>query len=119
MIIKGTIVHGRGVGKTFGFPTANINTNEKIQITPGVYSAVIELKNHRYPAVVNIGSCPTFSVNKETIEAHIIGFDGDIYEEKVTLIINKKLRDIMKFENIEALKNQIKCDIDNCLKQLD
>ena len=116
MKILGKIVHGRGVGKTLGFPTANIKTNDPLTYDPGVYSAVIELNNTRYPAVVNIGSCPTFSVDKVSIEAHLIDFNDEIYGKNVILTVNKKLRDIIKFDNVDLLKKQIALDIENSIK---
>ena len=116
MKIKGTVVHGRGVGKTLGFPTANIKATIPQHVTPGVYCAEIIFNNERLPSVVNIGACPTFSVTERTIEAHIINFSKDLYGKDIELNVKNKIRDIKKFDNTEALKEQINADINFCLK---
>ena len=118
MKIIGKVVHGRGEGNTFGFPTANIETSSPLPKNAGVYCGIIKFNNERYPTVVNIGSCPTFSVENETVEAHIIGFNGNLYGAEVTLIIREKIRDIKKFDTPLQLKDQIEIDKENCLLYL-
>ena len=112
--IENIVEEGAKIGRTIGFPTANINYPENIIELPyGVYF----IKYNEYSGLLNWGMRPTVNnIIKPVAEAHIIGFDGDLYGEKVRFEIIKKIRDEKKFQNLEELKNQIKKDIDECLK---
>ena len=107
--ISGKIVKGFGNGKILGFPTANIEVSEYKLLPPdGVYKGKICGKN----AVVNIGKNPTFDAKRRTVEAHIIGEDGDFYGKTVTVSIEKRIRGEIKFNKKEDLISQIKRDIE-------
>lgn len=111
MKIQGKIVHGRGVGKQLGFPTANIEISA-IDIEPGVWACLFSFNHSTYPAVANIGSCPTFGVKKANIEVHVIGLNEDIYETDAEIKPIKKLREIRKFSKVEELTAQITKDVE-------
>lgn len=113
-MLEGTVIRGAQLGRTIGFPTANIKyTPEIVQIPFGVYSARI---NNR-PAVLNWGMKPTVHNTKEPIvEVHIINFDGDLYGKNIEIEITSKIRDEKKFNGLEELRTQIEKDVKECLK---
>ncbi len=111
--LSGTVVDGNRLGRTIGFPTANIMPHPGLSIPAnGVYAAMAVLPDgSRRKAIVNIGTRPTVRRgDNRTIEAHIIDFDGDLYGYPLTIIFRKRLRDEMKFKSIEALRRQIEKD---------
>lgn len=114
--LSGTVVRGNQLGRTIGFPTANIMPIPGLTIPAnGVYAAIAVLPDgSRRHAVVNIGVRPTVRRgDSRTIEAHIIDFDGDLYGHNISLIFRKRLRDEMKFNSIDSLRRQIEKDRDN------
>ncbi len=111
MKIQGKIIHGRGVGKQLGFPTANMEI-QGFKIDLGVYACLFKFKNSTYQAVANIGSCPTFGVDKANIEVHIIDFKENIYQAEAEIELVQKIREIKKFLNIEELTAQIAKDVE-------
>lgn len=117
--ISGTVVHGREVGRTLGMPTANIQPDFKWKLTPGigVYAAWAVVDGARFPAAVNIGMRPTIGKDEApTIEAHLIGFQGDLYDRKVTLEFDQRIREERKFSDLEALKAQMLLDREQASK---
>lgn len=107
--ICGKVVHGNEVGRTIGFPTANIETpNEYKLITAGgVYACRVDLKGKTYDGMGNIGYRPTVANGELTIEVNIFGFDQDIYGEEICISFIDRIRDEHKFENLQALKEQL------------
>ena len=86
MKIEGTVVKGKQLGRTIGFPTANIEIERRQGSGPdGVYAALIEIDGQKYGAMVNIGHHPTLPEGGKTVEAHIFGFRGDAYGKTVIL----------------------------------
>lgn len=114
--ISGTVIKGNQIGKTIGFPTANIKYPEtKVEIPYGVYSTNVEVNGTNYKGVLNYGIKPT--INKEckpVAEVHIIGFNNDIYGDEIKISITDKIRDEKKFGSVDELKDQIKEDIRKC-----
>ena len=111
--IAGVIVHGDQRGRLLGFPTANLSVSEnRVHPADGVYAAWATVEGTRHPAVVNIGVRPTVNGRNRIIEAHLIGFDGDIYGRCLELAFVTRLRDEMKFPDLDALKAQIARDKD-------
>ncbi len=111
--ISGTIEGGQQIGRSIGFPTANIKPDEpRIQLPMvGVYAVWVEYKEQRYPAMLNLGTRPTVGENlKLTVEAHIIGFNQNIYDEQIKVCFVQRIRDELKFPSLEALKEQIEQD---------
>lgn len=111
--IRGTVATGRNRGgKLLGFPTANINLQDELCPKTGIYAVTAEYENKTYPAVANIGYSPTFDDHIFTVEVHILDFKKDIYGQKLRVNFIERLRDEIRFDNIEALSNQIKKDIE-------
>ncbi|MDE6770050.1 MAG: riboflavin biosynthesis protein RibF [Muribaculaceae bacterium] len=113
--LSGTVVTGNRLGRTIGFPTANLLPHPELTIPAnGVYAAIAVLPDgSRRQAIVNIGTRPTVRRgDQRTVEAHIIDFDGDLYGQSISLVFRKRLRDEMKFKSIEALRQQIEKDRD-------
>ncbi len=111
--IEGKIVTGKQLGRTIGFPTANLLSDPTTAIPAvGVYAG--EMLG--YPAVINIGHRPTVEGRNDaplSIEAHLIGFSGDLYGRTAELTFIRRLRGEKRFESLDALKNQIQKDIDH------
>ena len=111
--LRGRVVHGKGIGRTLGFPTANIEPIDARKVIPkaGVYVALINTPlMDDAPAFVNID-------RQGIIEAHIPSFKGDLYEQILKLRFVRFLREERHFTSLEDLKNQIKADIDSSLRQ--
>ena len=107
-----TVFKDRQVGKTLGFPTANIRLDkDKITLKDGVYAGKTKVDGKEYISIINCGNRPTFSVDERVVESHLIDFDGDLYGKQIELKFYKFLRDIKKFDNIEELKEQLSFDL--------
>lgn len=117
--IEGMVVKGFQNGRKLGFPTANISYNKNMLLPhSGVYAGYTYIGNEKYKSVINVGNNPTFGADKITIESHILGFDGDIYNELVRVEFIKRLRGEKKFDSIDDLKNQINKDAEKAGKEL-
>jgi len=116
----GTVVKGRMVGRSLGFPTANISvTPEKLLPSNGVYAGYVILDGKRLPAVANIGRRPTFGPSGRSFEIHIIGFSGDIYGKELTMYIVERLRDEEAFSDPLLLQQRISMDVEEARGKLD
>ena len=120
--VRGVVTPGDRRGRTIGFPTANIPTTSDLQVpADGVYAAwYIREDGKEYPAAVNIGKRPTFydDADKSLIEAHLIGFRGDLYGESAKVRFVRRLRGERKFEGIEPLKELLAKDVADASKCL-
>jgi riboflavin kinase/FMN adenylyltransferase len=112
--IDGTVIRGDGRGKTIGFPTANLSTENELLPPDGVYATTMTTADGVVrPSVTNIGVRPTVDQSgKTTIETHAFNFDRDLYGETVRVGFVQRLRDERAFENVDALKTQIGADCD-------
>lgn len=112
--ISGSVVSGRRIGRTIGVPTANIHVNERAQLPPsGVYAAIAGTDEGDFPAVVNVGDNPTVANDGITrVEAHLIGFSGNLYGKVLSVRLLDYIRGEKKFESLSALKEQIAKDIE-------
>lgn len=112
----GAVVHGLNNGQIIGFPTANLLPSVDYVIpNNGVYFTKTEINGFVYNSVTNIGIHPTIEkLNKPAIETYIIGYEGNIYGENVSLYFYEKERDETKFDNLDELKKRISEDINNC-----
>lgn len=109
---EGVVEHGRAVGHTLGFPTANLAVSSEKLTPQGVFSGVVAVDEKKYHAVVNVGSIPTFNLQKTVVEAHLLGFDGDLYGKTVKISLTNFLRHIQKFPDASALKKQLSKDVE-------
>ncbi|MCP4542560.1 MAG: bifunctional riboflavin kinase/FAD synthetase [Chloroflexi bacterium] len=118
--LTGTIVRGRGVGRRMEVPTANLSLPPARLIPPGgVYACLAHTKHlGTHPAVVNIGTRPTFDGQTLSIEAHLLNFDADVYGQTLSLDFIARLRDEHPFSTIEALVAQIQKDIAQAILRL-
>jgi len=111
--VEGEVVHGRGVGATYGLPTANLNvSDEKVIPLDGVYDTRVKVGNELYKGVTNVGTCPTFDFHRRTVETHILDFSADIYGEIIRVEFVERIRCVVKFNSLEELKAQIYDDIE-------
>jgi riboflavin kinase/FMN adenylyltransferase len=110
--VEGTVVKGDQRGRTIGFPTANLDIwAEQIIPATGVYACWAYLGDERFMAVTNIGYRPTFNGQDLRVEAHLLGFDRDIYGQTLALEFVERLRGEQKFSGFEALVQQIRADV--------
>lgn len=109
---RGTVYKDRGVGRTIGFPTANIKAaNNVLQLPDAVYKGRGYVCGKCYPAIINCGSRPTFGDNTKVIEAYLDGLDGDVYGEELKIEFTEKIRDIKKFSSAAELSAQLEKDL--------
>jgi riboflavin kinase/FMN adenylyltransferase len=107
-----TVVRGDGRGRQIGFPTANCGQPANQPPAAGVYAARAHLAGRSWPAAVNAGHVPTVSGDRPfTVEAHLIGYEGDCYGKPIALDLLARLRDERKFPGLDALKAQIAADV--------
>jgi riboflavin kinase/FMN adenylyltransferase len=111
-MLNGTVVNGKKLGGTIGFPTANLDVKEVYKLIPktGVYVVKSRIGEKEIFGMMNIGNRPTVDGNHQTIEVHFFDFNRDIYHQNITIELLYFLRDEQKFESIGALINQLKKD---------
>ncbi|MES2865111.1 MAG: bifunctional riboflavin kinase/FAD synthetase [Bacteroidota bacterium] len=114
-ILSGNVVKGNQLGRTIGFPTANIEIPEEYKLIPknGVYVVTANVNNQVVFGMMNIGVKPTLGENKLSIEVHLLNFDSHIYNQKIQVNVLERLRDEQKFESFNALKSQLELDRKN------
>lgn len=107
--LNGLVVKGQQIGRSIGFPTANIHIPNDYKLIPhdGVYAVEVKVEGVLYKAMLNIGNRPTVDGTRKTVEAHLFDFQGDLYNKLVTVSFKEFIREERKFENLEALKNQL------------
>ncbi|MEY4962913.1 MAG: hypothetical protein RLZZ323_232 [Bacteroidota bacterium] len=110
--LSGTVVKGRQLGRTIGFPTANIKLEEEYKLVPknGVYVVRAEIEGKLIFGMMNIGFNPTVEGKTKTIEVHFFDFNADIYDSRIKIAILLRIRSEKKFESVELLINQLKED---------
>lgn len=109
--LKGIVVHGREIGRTIGFPTANLCYDKKFILpSEGVYYTNVKVNNKLYKGITSVGYNPTVNGKNLTIETHILNFNDDIYEHNIEVKFIKKIRNNIKFSTIDELKNQLEKD---------
>lgn len=112
--IRGIVVKGQQLGRTIGFPTANLDiSNRKCLPQRGVYYVQVAHPHHpgqRFPGVMNLGCRPTVNGIQQTLEVHLLDWNADLYEQTLTLYLERFLRPEQKFESLDALKSQIQAD---------
>lgn len=114
--ISGRVVEGKKIGRTLGFPTANIQCDDPDKLIPanGIYAVKVEVEQRLYTGALSIGNRPTFDNGARTIEVHILGFDDDIYGKKIRIYFHHYLRPELKFHSAEDLVAQMQKDVEQC-----
>ena len=110
--ISGKVAHGAQIGRTIGFPTANIGIKRRLSPVLGVYSVHIEHRSKTYTGVCNVGKRPTLGGTKILLEVFVFDFDQEIYGENVNVIFRQKCRNEIKFGSFDELKKQIEKDVE-------
>ena len=110
--LTGRVMEGNKIGRTLGFPTANMELYDNESIIParGVYAAMVYVRDTWYAAMVNIGIRPTINLHRLTVEAHLFNFSKEIYGETFSIHFLKYIRNEMRFTSLEELKRQLQAD---------
>ncbi|HNQ95776.1 MAG: bifunctional riboflavin kinase/FAD synthetase [Anaerolineales bacterium] len=120
--LQGIVIRGDQRGRTIGFPTANLDYSvDKLIPAGGIYACWAYLGDQKHKAAVNIGTNPTFTPDKKTmsVEAYLLDFDRDIYDETLQLEFVSRLRDELTFDSVDALVTQISKDVEVVRQTLD
>jgi riboflavin kinase / FMN adenylyltransferase len=118
--INGKVVEGNKLGRKLGFPTANVEVFEKYKLIPsdGTYAVRLLINNTIYKGMLNIGIRPTVDGHHRAIEVNIFNFNEEIYHKQLTIYFVQKIRNEIKFDNLEALKEQLAKDKEEVKKIL-
>jgi riboflavin kinase/FMN adenylyltransferase len=110
--ITGVVVEGNKIGRTIGFPTANIEIEDKYKLIAagGVYACKVDIGGEEFSGMGNIGTRPTVGINGLVTEVHVFDFDKDIYDQEITIYFIDRIRDEKKFNDLEELKSQLELD---------
>jgi len=111
--LSGVVVSGNRIGRTIGFPTANMSLYDPLKLVPacGVYAVIAEVQGRRYRGICNIGYRPTLNDGRgQVIETNILDFDNDIYGVDIRIEFASRIRDEVKFSSLEELKVQLSLD---------
>ncbi|GAL06000.1 riboflavin kinase [Photobacterium aphoticum] len=109
--ISGRVSHGRKLGRTIGFPTANVPLKRRVSPVSGVYAVdVYGVAATPLPGVANVGRRPTVNGVRRQLEVHLFDFQSDLYGAQIEVVLRHKLRDEIKFESFSALQAQIERD---------
>jgi riboflavin kinase/FMN adenylyltransferase len=119
-IIGGEVIKGDQIGRTIGFPTANLDINFQHKLIPadGVYAGYVRLNGQHHKAMANIGRRPTVGSTRRSVEIHLLDFEGDLYGQHLHFAVGHRLRDVMKFNGLDALKAQLALDKEDALSKL-
>jgi riboflavin kinase/FMN adenylyltransferase len=110
MKIKGTVIRGKMKGRNLGFPTANIIYAD--DLPSGVYTGKVYVRGNGYKAAIFYGD------DKKILEAHLLDFSGDLYDQEIEIEVGKKIREVKKFDTEDELKKQIAKDIEQIKKDI-
>ena len=110
--LTGTIIKGKQLGRTIGFPTANLKIEENYKLIPrnGVYIVSCIINNKTVFGMMNIGFNPTVNGENQTIEIHFFDFEADLYHQKITVSLLHRIRSEQKFDSVVLLKEQLEKD---------
>ena len=123
-LLRGTVTHGEHIGTRLGFPTANIEPEEPRQLIPaaGVYAVRVRMaagpQTSVWKGMMNIGTRPTFGPHAQTLEVHLLDYEGDLYGQQLTVEFVARLRGEQTFESPEALREQLQKDAIEVKRQL-
>ena len=118
LFLIGKVVKGKQIGRTIGFPTANLEVEVGASLKNGVYGVYVYDQKKRYFGVMNVGKRPTFDDGEHnTFEVHILDFGEDIYQEKLRIEVKFYIRSEQKFNTLQDLVKQLHADIFRARKQ--
>lgn len=110
-MLSGKVIHGKKLGRTIGFPTANLEINDKKVIPKkGVYYTNVDIEGKIFKGITSVGNNPTVNGKELTIETYILDFNNNIYEKEIKVYFIDRIRDEIKFNNIDELTKQLKKD---------
>ncbi|MDR2868096.1 MAG: riboflavin kinase [Bacteroidales bacterium] len=107
---SGKVIQGLQNGRTIGYPTANLQTDDTFSLSDGIYAAEAVLENRHLIGMLYVGTRPTLHLSARTIEMHLFDFQEDIYGKILKIIVFKKIREDKSFDNLTQLKAQIQTD---------
>ncbi len=110
--VRGMVTHGASRGASIGFPTANLDAIDTLLPALGVYAGRAWTGNRSHAAAINVGSNPTFGEDAVKVEVHLLDFEGNLYGQPLEVDFIARLRDIQPFPNVDALKKQLKKDVE-------
>jgi riboflavin kinase/FMN adenylyltransferase len=110
-LLEGVVIEGHHRGRSIGIPTANLRCDDQMIPADGVYAGRCEIDGALYSAAVSIGKTPTFGDEPRQVEAHLIGYDGDLYGRTIHVALLDWLRDQIRFPGVDRLKAQIALDV--------
>ncbi|GAA4296600.1 bifunctional riboflavin kinase/FAD synthetase [Nibribacter koreensis] len=119
--VTGTVVKGKQLGRTIGYPTANLQVKDTLKLIPaqGVYAVLVNTPQGQYKGMLNIGVNPTVDDSgKQTIEVHLFDFNADLYGQEITLLFIAYIRPELKFDGLEMLTQQLHQDQESALHLL-
>jgi riboflavin kinase/FMN adenylyltransferase len=118
--LTGRVVAGQKIGRSIGFPTANIQVKDDYKLLPkkGVYAVIVQVDDKQYKGMLNLGNRPTVAGEQKTIEVHLFDFAGDLYHKNLTVNFIQFLREEKKFADLAALKDQLVLDQEKALDEL-
>src|SRR6218665_305538 len=118
--LTGKVVDGKKLGRTIGYPTANISVEDKYKLIPadGIYTVRVKHDDQMYGGMLSIGNNPTVNGQSRTIEVNIFDFDKEIYGDNATIYFIERLRDEVKFNGLEELTAALALDKENSLRIL-
>ena len=114
--IEGTVIHGERIGRTLGFPTANIDA-EGIEAENGVYASQVVVGGERYGAMSNLGRRPTVGGERRLLETHLFGFSGDLYGQRISVRLLQRIRGEEHYPTVDDLRRAIERDAER-IKQI-
>ena len=117
-IFRGKVVHGSKIGTSIGFPTANIESVDNNIPKEGVYVVQTTVWDSVYYGIMSIGNRPTFGINTQTIEVHLLDFSGDLYQQTLIIKPISYIRENKKFDNPDLLKQQLQKDKMFCINAI-
>jgi|WetSurMetagenome_2_1015567.scaffolds.fasta_scaffold38166_2 FAD synthase len=110
--IHGTIVKGTLIGRKLGFPTINVEY-DRLDLPFGVYVSKVYTQDGVYNGAMHFGPKATMGITEPSLEVHLLDFSGDIYGQSVKIEVIEKIRDVKGFDTLEALKKQLRLDVDH------
>ncbi|RPA67889.1 bifunctional riboflavin kinase/FAD synthetase [Cyclobacteriaceae bacterium YHN15] len=118
--LNGIIIKGQQLGRSIGFPTANIHITHDYKLIPcdGAYAVIAQIEGNNFKGMLNIGMRPTVNGSSQTIEVHLFDFEGDLYDMRVCVKLKSYLRPEIKFSGLEALQQQLKKDKEEAISIL-